>query len=139
MSQLSSIEDVKTFVLAGNSRFTIVSRKSGTRFTYRVRASDNRSVFFVSALTGADNESAYSFFATIFPDGLRFGRKSKLAESAPSVAAFRWFYGAIAAGVLPDTVEFYHEGRCGRCGRALTVPESIASGIGPECASRMAA
>jgi hypothetical protein len=29
----------------------------------------------------------------------------------------------------------WHEGRCGRCGRKLTVPESIESGFGPECAS----
>jgi len=27
----------------------------------------------------------------------------------------------------------FHEGACGRCGRTLTVPESIASGFGPEC------
>ncbi len=26
-----------------------------------------------------------------------------------------------------------HEGRCGRCGRTLTVPESVTEGIGPEC------
>ena len=31
----------------------------------------------------------------------------------------------------------HHEGRCGRCGRKLTVPESIESGFGPECAGRL--
>lgn len=30
-------------------------------------------------------------------------------------------------------VEIWHEGKCGRCGRQLTVPESIESGFGPEC------
>lgn len=40
---------------------------------------------------------------------------------------------AIAGGVIPPSLEVWHEGRCGRCGRALTVPESIASGIGPVC------
>ena len=34
-------------------------------------------------------------------------------------------------------LEVWHEGRCGRCNRALTVPESIASGIGPECAKHV--
>jgi len=33
----------------------------------------------------------------------------------------------------------HHEGKCGRCGRKLTVPLSIETGIGPECASKMAA
>jgi hypothetical protein len=30
-----------------------------------------------------------------------------------------------------------HAGKCGRCGRKLTVPQSIETGIGPECASIM--
>jgi hypothetical protein len=29
--------------------------------------------------------------------------------------------------------EVWHEGKCGKCGRALTVPSSILTGIGPEC------
>jgi len=27
--------------------------------------------------------------------------------------------------------------RCGRCGRVLTVPESVESGFGPECIGRL--
>ena len=27
----------------------------------------------------------------------------------------------------------HHEGKCGRCGRKLTTPESCLRGIGPEC------
>jgi len=33
-------------------------------------------------------------------------------------------------------LEIWHEGRCGRCNRKLTVPASIALGIGPECGQR---
>ncbi|MGQ4872128.1 MAG: DUF6011 domain-containing protein, partial [Candidatus Thorarchaeota archaeon] len=32
---------------------------------------------------------------------------------------------------LPEKVRIWHEGKCGRCGRRLTVPESIESGYGP--------
>ena len=35
--------------------------------------------------------------------------------------------------------EMLHEGRCGRCARRLTVPASVASGIGPECAKMVCA
>jgi hypothetical protein len=35
----------------------------------------------------------------------------------------------------PD-LEIWHSGRCGRCSRRLTVPESIAAGIGPDCAGK---
>jgi hypothetical protein len=34
---------------------------------------------------------------------------------------------------LPNFIEIWHEGRCGKCGRTLTVPDSIANGLGPEC------
>jgi hypothetical protein len=34
---------------------------------------------------------------------------------------------------LPENIEFYHLGRCGRCGRKLTDPESINRGLGPKC------
>lgn len=45
-----------------------------------------------------------------------------------------WF-GKTAGQDLPEC-EVWHEGRCGRCGRKLTVPESIETGIGPDCAKR---
>ena len=34
---------------------------------------------------------------------------------------------------VPDNLRVYHEGKCCRCGRTLTTPESIKKGIGPEC------
>ena len=90
--------------------------------------------WFVQLLTGSDNESDYTFFGTIFADGsFRLSRKSPIGPDAPSVKGFDWIWRHLQAGNLPETVEVHHEGRCGRCGRALTVPESIESGFGPEC------
>ena len=46
-----------------------------------------------------------------------------------------WFYEkVIVDGKKPSDIglEVWHEGRCGKCGRKLIVPESIARGIGPE-------
>lgn len=54
--------------------------------------------------------------------------------------AFRWLWVQLTKGnELPDKVEVWHEGRCGACGRRLTVPESIAQGLGPVCAGLVAA
>jgi hypothetical protein len=39
----------------------------------------------------------------------------------------------LKVGKLQDFVEVWHEGTCGKCGRALTVPSSIENGLGPEC------
>jgi len=126
----------KRFLLAGNARTTFVSKATGTRFTYRVRAKEveagKDSVHFVSVLTGSNNDADYSFFGTIFA-GKRFvhGQKSRIGKDASSARAFAWAIERLLREVVPSTLEVHHEGRCGRCGRALTVPESIACELGP--------
>jgi len=49
---------------------------------------------------------------------------------------FVWFWANLDRGTFPTNFEFWHEGRCAACARRLTVPESIARGLGPECAGR---
>jgi len=148
-AQMTFAPDVLAFVFAGDARFTLVSKQTGTRFTYRVRKSEpdhaGRCIWFVSVLTGADNTSNYSYIGTVRPmSAFKWGHKSRISEEAPSVSAFAWFVRLLVRCVETETVElpsveFWHEGRCGRCARALTVPESIASGLGPDCRSKLAA
>ncbi len=127
------------FLLAGRARFTFVSEKTGTRFTFRVTQKDATSPHFVSVLTGSDNESSYTFLGTIFEGRSYFhGKKSKIAQDAASAKAFAWAWGYLSRGEMPPSMELWHEGRCGKCGRSLTVPESIASGIGPVCEGKEA-
>ena len=62
--QLATAEDAVQFITAGNATFTLVSARTGTRFTYRVREAETTRpnaprIFFVSVLTGADNENAF--------------------------------------------------------------------------------
>lgn len=130
---------IKTFVMAGHARFTLVSLRTGTRFTYEVVAADDEadSRMFVRVLTGADNEGDYTYLGTIF-DRSRYahGRRSRIGQDAPSAVAFAWAWPRLCVGVDLMNCEIWHEGRCGRCGRVLTVPESIDSGIGPVCAEK---
>jgi hypothetical protein len=49
---------------------------------------------------------------------------------------FAWFWKTLNGGTFPATFEFWHEGRCAACARRLTVPQSIATGFGPDCAAR---
>jgi hypothetical protein len=129
------------FILAGRARVTLVSRKTGTRFTYRVSgAGETNPIRFVGLLNGGNNETDFTFLGTIFDrKAYRHGTKSKVSRLAPSAMAFAWAFGKLAKGELPEELEVWHEGRCGKCGRALTVPESIASGIGPVCEGSEAA
>ena len=127
---------------AGNATITLVSKKTGARFTYNVKApkEDNGTVRFVSVLTGSNNESDFSYAGVVRKgQGFSTTAKSKVGPDAPSVQAFGWAFAAIRSGTIPANLEVWHEGRCCRCGRKLTVPESVASGIGPDCAEKMGA
>ncbi len=138
-------EDVLTFILGGRSLFTIRNAANGNRYTYKVKVPkdtkpEESTVFFVKLLTGSNNETDYQYLGTIkINDGnpqYFHGRKSRITEEAPGAVAFAYcFNKIIACGGHHKDLEIWHEGKCCRCGRTLTVPESIQSGIGPECAS----
>ena len=133
-AQLKTPDQVRTFALAGNATLTLVSKATGNRFTFKIRKPGEHDPHFVKLLNGADNESDYTFLGTIFDrKTFRHGKRSRVGEDAPSAKAFRWFWDQIEQGQLSEKVEVWHEGRCGRCGRKLTVPSSIESGIGPVC------
>jgi hypothetical protein len=127
--------DAKRFILAGNARFTVKNTMTGNRFTFHVRKPDKSKPHFVKLLTGSDNSRDYTFLGTIFNERTyRHGRRSSVGEDAMSNRAFAYVWGLLANGEdIPGSVEIYHEGRCGRCGRRLTVPESVISGFGALC------
>ena len=140
-ARLTTAAGARAFLIGGNATVTLVSTKSGTRFTYRVRASDDGEVFFVSLLSGPDNEGDYSYLGRIargvFWAGRKVPKPGDVGPDAPSSKAFAWVWRLLMQDSLPDAVEVWHEGRCVRCNRKLTVPSSIASGFGPECAGKV--
>lgn len=80
----------------------------------------------------------YTYLGMLESERFRLTRASKMTPDSAPVRAFDFFvHNVIQLEREPGALEIWHEGRCGRCGRKLTVPESIAAGIGPECAGRM--
>ena len=136
-AKFTTAADARSFMLGGNATVTIVSLGTGTRFTYKVRASDDGEVYFVALLSGPDNETDYSYLGRITRGVFWAGRKtpkpSDVHPGATSSQAFAWVWKLLAKDQLHANLEIWHEGRCGRCNRKLTVPASIASGFGPEC------
>jgi hypothetical protein len=128
---------LEKFVLAGNATFTAVSKKTGTRFTFKVSQPDDTKPHFVALMNGPDNENSYCFMGTIF-NGMdyRHGKKARVGMDAPSAKAFEYIWNHRNDATLPEKVEIHHEGKCCCCGRKLTTPESVVSGIGPICAGR---
>lgn len=133
------LENPVPFMKAGNALFTVENSLTGNRFTFHVTKLDDptKEIYFVSVLTGQNNETDYTYLGTIFGDQFRKTRNSRISEGAISFRAFDWFNRH--AGNLPESVHVYHEGKCGRCGRTLTVPESVTNGFGPECLLKLAA
>lgn len=142
MTIFTSAADAKRFVTAGNAVFTLSSKRTGARYTYNVQApkdDDMTATWFVKLLTGPDNMSDFAYLGMIAADGTFWlTAKSKLTLEAASVRAVKYFCDIVlVGGKIPDALEVRHEGRCGRCNRRLTVPESIDRGIGPECWGRV--
>ena len=131
-------ENIRAFLLAGKATFTLKNSETKKRFTFKVRRAnyeDLSSPFFVSAMTGTDNEKSFRFIGTIFlsPNLIfKYSAKSKLARDEQVVKVFDWFFvKLILTKSIPDIVEFWHSGRCGCCGRKLTVTRSNSYGSWP--------
>lgn len=142
--------EIRSYVMGGNSTFTLVSKATGVRLTYKVKSApedraknwstgnQDRRTFFVSVLTGPDNDGDYLYIGILKLHGdnhYDFVHTAKSpSRDSKSFATFKWFWNLLEHGCrISDGVEFWHEGRCCVCGRKLTVPESVADGIGPEC------
>jgi hypothetical protein len=144
---LPTWQAVQEFIFAGNATFTLVSKKTGVRFTYKVRTRKlnpvGDEVFFLNLLRGPDNEADYAYMGVLRKDPLRYfwtAASGKVGRQAPAYKALVWFVDAARCerDVLGKTLEVWHEGRCGKCGRKLTVPSSVSLGLGPECARKAA-
>jgi hypothetical protein len=146
----------KDFVTAGNATFTLslpeqygVEQGLRGHYTFKCRFKEGQNGFkdtyFVSLLTGPDNYSNYTYLGMLDPvtGVVRTTAKSCMnGESLPVRLlnrALQLVWENNPEPLVNAGFNLLHEGKCGRCGRKLTVPESIESGIGPECASRIAA
>ena len=121
---------------------TVVNEATGNRLTVRFRRPNDKDgnpfkQVMVDLMTGSDNESSFAYIGTFDGSVVRISNKQKTSLQKAQLAGdvLNWTLRAARAGDL-KTVRCLHEGRCGRCGRKLTVPESIDTGLGPECAGK---
>jgi hypothetical protein len=147
--QFTTAIEARKYLCAGRATITLVSKKTGTRFTYRVNTPTDRQTgqpatdgtLMISVLDGPDNETDYVWLGRVAREVFYVGRKvpkpGEISKDAPCAQAFAWAWRKLLQGTMPEALEIWHEGRCGRCGRKLTVPQSIAQGFGPECVTKV--
>jgi hypothetical protein len=138
----------KDFITAGKATFTLElphewasAHRCKPHYTYKVRkkvGNDGRPVFFVSILSGPNNESDYRYIGILTFDGqVRTTAKSALhAESMPVRLlnrSLRLVWQGDATAMEEAGFQLHHEGKCGHCGRKLSTPESLRTGFGPKC------
>src|SRR5581483_8999468 len=112
-------ENVMKFLTAGRAIFTLQSLKTGTHFTYQVRAwqpEPDKTLYLVDLLSGPDNTSDYRYLGLLQPEGgVKLTAKSKISAEAPSFKAIDWATKRLATGQAAPGLCVHHEGRCGRC------------------------
>jgi hypothetical protein len=130
-------KEALAYIFAGNSTVTFQSAKTSKWITYRIRKAKNNRHFAVSVLTGSDNRKndnyTYIGYVDIFEKSSFWPQRPRPRNVREDVlSAFSWSLKALDLGGS-ESLRVYHEGRCGRCGRKLTTPQSILSGFGSEC------
>lgn len=125
------------FFRGGRAVFT-VSNPKGERYTYSIRKPKGKDIYFAGLQNGGQPGSIY--LGIFDPNAMAVKPTLKSAFPADSKVfkVLAWALRAVAAGTVPEEKGYavQHEGRCCRCGKELTTPESIARGIGPECAKK---
>jgi len=133
----TTTDKLRAFLSAGSAVFTLESKKTDRHFTYRINSKPNNRgegyIYFCSVMTGGADK--YSYMAVYDPENLSlvFTQKSNFSVKNESVRALLYFFDGLKAGKIPDDLNVYHAGRCGKCGKELTDPESIKLGVGPIC------
>lgn len=143
----------KEFVIAGKATITIennavwaAQNSAPAHWTFKVNkkeVSKDNNLFFVSLMTGSDNEKSFSYIGVLNPNTgvVKTTAKSKITDDTLSFRILNRVIGRVWANevdaITKAGFEVHHSGRCGRCSRKLTVPESIKTGFGPECGNRI--
>jgi hypothetical protein len=161
---LPTKQAVEDYIYAGHATITLQFKVSDLHFTYKITVKKGdiennkraiaeglpqdviEPVYFVKVLSGPNNETDYRMYLGSFrkTHGLKWSSThSQVKQTANSFKAFSWFINAIQAvqnpmATMPTKLEVWHEDVCGRCGRKLTVPQSISDGFGPECIKMVA-
>lgn len=136
---------IKQFIMGGKAIFTVENELTGGRMTYKVsqpKHEEGETVpYFASVLNGSDNYTNYAYMGMVVEYGGKVGIKStkgsKVGQEATSYKGFQWLCSALNNRSIPETVNVYHEGKCGKCGKKLTVPQSIEMGFGSTCAKAL--
>lgn len=127
-----------------NGTITIRRRSTGDHRTFRIKTYKQGPLEgkrVVSLLSGPDNENHYQGFGFVSEDGTKINVWRKHRGQDGHCSAYDWYaiYIEQLTGGSPEWLQQFDiqaEKRCAVCNRKLTNPESLLTGVGPECGNR---
>jgi hypothetical protein len=135
----------RNFIFAGRSVFTLENNETKNYITFRIKQIKRLgkiipNQFGIECKVLGDNTAGYNFLGFLDLNKKTFKRWSRLPNDYVGYKTLFWLLQNLES--IEDLkcypkLAIYHEGCCCKCGRPLTVPESIDSGIGPECKENM--
>ena len=128
-------ENVRAFILGGNSEFTL-TQEPDIQFKYKVKkAKDAKDLYFVCL----EEKKKFVYQGVIVKnDGkyvFRVGAKGNKDYNSYALQGLLWVLNK--NGAIPEQVGIYHHGVCSVCGRKLSDPYSINCGVGPTCREKI--
>jgi hypothetical protein len=134
-------DEFRSFVFQGKAAFTLENKETGNYVVYRIQSKKRKR-------NQPEERRLFDVYVRALGDGWRgnryigqVDRKTGILKttygSDPNSVGIRTFNWLInkwkRLDQFEDKMNMYHMGICCKCGRDLTVPESIENGIGPQC------
>jgi hypothetical protein len=137
-----SSDQFPRLLLAGKATLTLRNPARGTHIRVQMRnrkdkAGNSSSCYFLKISLLGDGDAGYKYAGAYFSDSKKFKPSPDLASDLLLAPVVNLILRAIDAPQILNSAEILHEGKCCRCGRKLTHPESIETGLGPECGGRV--
>ena len=134
-------EQFRNFIFAGRSVFTLENSETGNYLTFKVKQVKKNykevpGQFAIECKTLGDKAHGYKFLGFVDLNERKF-KKRYWDSNFVGFKTWVWLLKNLERLEDFTKLAIYHEGRCCKCGMPLTVPESIDSGIGPDCKKTM--
>lgn len=135
------------FMLAGCSEFTLVSGKTGTKLRYKLdkkvsiqsKDGENQFIYWLNTTekSGTPIYAGVVYFDTN-DNQFKFGKgaRGNLNKEDIRVKSLLYVLNNLYNNNIQINVKIFHTGKCGKCGKKLTDPVSILTGLGPHCAKQ---
>lgn len=132
------------FMLAGRAEFILHSTKTKDNFKYRIDRKESSNdkyefVYFINILHGSEKTYAGHMWFDDKTNEFYFskGAKGQIDPKDLYIRSLLFVLNKLVKGDIVGNLEVYHLGKCGHCGKKLTTPESIITGLGPTCSKNL--